>query len=94
MTAAVPQTTLRNAAIANLVTTLYVDNQITRTEMIQILRSAGADGVVDASELSDLQFLTSSSSNYAMPEHVRELAKDVVPAIPPIASLEVPQQAI
>ncbi len=46
--------------------------------MIQILRSAGTDGTVDANEYSDLQYLVSSNSNFAMPAYVRNLASDVV----------------
>ncbi len=73
-----PQTTLRNDALSSLVSSLYSDSQLTRTEMIQVLRSAGNDGVVDGTELEDLRFLSSSSSIYAMPTYVRELSKDVV----------------
>ena len=73
-----PQSTLHNAELASLVSSLYSDSQLTRTEMIQVLRSAGGDGVVDASELEDLRYIASSSSFFAMPAYVRELAKDVV----------------
>jgi len=77
-----PQTQLRNAALASLVSTLYTDSQLSRAEVIQVLRSAGADGVVDQSELEDLRFIASSTSVYAMPVYVRELAKDVVNSNP------------
>lgn len=76
--APMPQSTLRNSALASLVSSLYSDSQLTRTEMIQVLRSAGGDGVVDATELEDLRFIASTSSVFAMPGYVRELAKDVV----------------
>ena len=46
--------------------------------MIQILRSAGSDGTVDSTELVDLRYIVSSNSTFAMPSHVRELARDVV----------------
>ena len=72
------QSTLRNAALASLVSSLYSDSQLSRTEMIQVLRSAGGDGVVDATELEDLRFIASTSSFFAMPGYVRELAKDVL----------------
>ncbi len=78
VTAATPSTTLRNQALANLVTSLYADNQLSRLEMIQILRSAGSDGTVDSTELVDLRYIVSSNSTFAMPSHVRELARDVV----------------
>ncbi len=82
VTAPTPQSTLRNAALSSLVNSLYADSQLTRTEMMQVLRSAGSDGVVDGSELEDLRYLTSTSSVYAMPAFVRELAKDVVNSNP------------
>ena len=50
--------------------------------MIQVLRSAGSDGVVDTTELEDLRYISSSGSIYAMPAYVRELAKDVVNSNP------------
>ncbi|MCY2983716.1 MAG: C2 family cysteine protease [Planctomycetota bacterium] len=77
-----PQNQLRNAAISNLVSTLYADSQLTRAEVIQVLRSAGTDGIVDQSELEDLRYISSSTSVYAMPVYVRELAKDVVNSNP------------
>ena len=73
---------LRNSALSSLVSSLYSDSQLTRTEMIQVLRNAGSDGVVDGSELEDLRYLTSTSSVFAMPAYVRELAKDVVNSNP------------
>ncbi len=75
-------TNLQNLNLATLVTTLYADQQLSRAEMIQILQSAGNDGIVDATELSDLRYLVSSNSIYAMPGYVRELAKDVVNSNP------------
>ena len=77
-----PQNQLRNAAISNLVSTFYADSQLSRTEVIQVLRSAGNDGAVDQSELDDLRFIVSGNSDYAMPVYVRELAKDVVNSNP------------
>ena len=73
---------LTNSALRGLVSSLYVDNSISRLEMIQILRSVGTDGVVGADELTDLRLLVSSNSNFLMPSYVRELAKDVVNSNP------------
>ncbi len=70
------------STLVGLVNSLYADSQLTRTEMIQVLRSAGTDGVVDATELAFLRQITATGSNYAMPAYVRELAKDVVNANP------------
>ena len=50
--------------------------------MLTILESAGSDGVVDATELQDLRYISSTGSIYAMPAFVRELAKDVVNSNP------------
>ena len=69
---------LRNQALSNLVTSFYADGQLSRLEMIQILRSAGNDGTVDSTELTDLQFVVSNNSSFAMPSYVRTLARDVV----------------
>ncbi|MBM3965270.1 MAG: hypothetical protein FJ308_09425, partial [Planctomycetes bacterium] len=65
------------AGLGDLIRSLYVDNSISRTEMIRILRSVGTDSTVDATELSDLRALV-TSTNFAMPSYVRELARDVV----------------
>jgi len=67
-----------NSDIRTLVVAAYSDNTISRTEMIEILRSAGDGGTVTATELADLRFLIADSSNYQMPDHVRNLAGDVV----------------
>ena len=65
------------AGLGDLIRSLYLDNSISRTEMIQILRSVGTDSTVDSTELSDLRALV-TSTNFAMPAYVRELARDVV----------------
>jgi hypothetical protein len=67
----------QNAAIAQLVQTYYVDQQIDRTEMMAILRSVGSDSIVDTAELSDLRTLV-NSTQYVMPAHVRGLARNTV----------------
>lgn len=79
---------INDPGISSLLTTYYADNQISRPEMIALLRSAGNDGVVSSTELADLHYLVSSSSTYAMPTHVRELAKDVVNSNPANATYQ------
>jgi len=69
--------TFQNAALEALVESLYVDQSISRPDMIQILRSAGDDGTVGADELADLRMLV-TTTEYAMPSYVRGLAYDVV----------------
>jgi hypothetical protein len=50
--------------------------------MIQLLRSAGTDGRVDASELSDFRYIVSNASRYNIPNYVSVLASNVVNANP------------
>lgn len=68
--------------LAVLVNGYYGDGLIDRTDMMAILRSAGVDGMVSATELADFRFLVSSTTPYTMPEYVRGLATDVVNASP------------
>ena len=76
-----PAPELSNAAIASLMGSIYADQQITRAEMISLLRSPGADGIVDSMELADLRLVV-TGNRYAMPAYVRELARDVVHSNP------------
>ncbi len=68
--------------LAVLVNGYYGDGLIDRTDMMAILRSAGVDGMVSATELADFRFLVSSTTPYTIPEYVRGLATDVVNASP------------
>ena len=77
-----PPDGLLDPDLAGLVNGYYGDGQIDRTEMMAILRSAGADGMVSATELADFRFLVSSNTPYLMPQYVRGLATDVVNASP------------
>ncbi|MGA2062926.1 MAG: C2 family cysteine protease [Thermoguttaceae bacterium] len=69
---------LQNAALANLVTSLDADGSISRTDMIQILRSVGGDGVVDATEFSDLKKILNEAGTLNIPGYVQVLAGDVI----------------
>jgi hypothetical protein len=77
-----PTPTLQSANIAQLVSTYYADGSITRNEMISILRSAGQDGRVDASELSDFRLLANRASSYGIADYVRGLTSNLVFANP------------
>jgi hypothetical protein len=68
--------------LASIVNGYYDDGRIDRSEMITILRSAGSDGMVSATELADFRFLVSNSTPYTMPDYVRGLATDVVNSSP------------
>lgn len=81
ITPAVPDGLL-DPDLESLVDTFYVDGQISRTEMMEILRSAGSDGIVSATELADFRYLTSDSSPFVMPDFVQGLASDVVNSNP------------
>jgi ribosomal protein L21E len=67
----------QNAALSQLVQTYYVDQMLSRTEVMAILRSVGSDSVVDSVELNDLRTLV-NSTQYVMPAHVRGLARNTV----------------
>jgi hypothetical protein len=72
------QGTYKNAALGNLVQSLYVDGSINRQDMIQILRSVGGDGVVDAWEFSDLKTVLNQAGSLNIPGYVQVLAGDVI----------------
>jgi hypothetical protein len=70
---------LSDLELSNLFGTLFVDQSINRSDMIQLLRAAGSDnGVVDAVELADLRYLVANAVTYAIPSYVAHLAGDVV----------------
>lgn len=86
------QDTLQDSTLAELTQSFYVDGQISRTEMMELIRTTIEDGTINSEELSDLRFLTSSQTNFQMPAHVRELAKSVVTSNP--ANLQYRGQAL
>ncbi|HBJ33273.1 MAG TPA: hypothetical protein DDZ51_00630 [Planctomycetaceae bacterium] len=69
---------LQDPAIAALLQTLYGDGEISRAEMMQLIRSTVSNGNISSAELSDLRFLASAQTNFQMPAHVRELARSLV----------------
>ncbi|MCC6512165.1 MAG: Ig-like domain-containing protein [Pirellulaceae bacterium] len=69
---------IANSQLSSLVTTLFADGSLNRTDVMQILRSTGTDGAVDATELSDLRYIVANAVNYAMPGYVQVLASNVV----------------
>ena len=70
---------LGDAALASLTQSLFVDGSISRADMIQILRSVGADdGAVDAVEFADLQTILSNAATLKVASYVETLARDVV----------------
>lgn len=67
---------LSDAIMRRYVRLAMADTNVTRDEMMTVLRKAGNDGVSDA-EFTDLMFFTASNEPI-MPTHVRMLAKKVV----------------
>lgn len=73
---------LRDPGLISLVGTFYADQRLDRSEMIQLLRSAGEDGSVSATELADFRLLVSPTAPFNIADYVRVLASDVVTANP------------
>jgi hypothetical protein len=69
---------LQTPALASLVQSLDADGSISRPDMIQILRSVGGDGVVDAAEFTDLKTILSRAATLKIPGYVRALTGDVI----------------
>ena len=77
-------------AMFNFVQSLFVDQSIDRTDMIQILQSAVVDGAVTPTALAALEMLTTpqNEARLAMPAYVRVLASDVVNGNPANANYQ------
>ena len=71
-------TVVQNASLARLVQSLDADGSINRADMIQILKSVGGDGVVDATEFSDLKKILTQAGTLNIPGYVQVLAGDVI----------------
>jgi hypothetical protein len=68
----------RDAELNALSQQLGADGSFDRYDMIQLLRSAGDNESVDATELADLQAIISPSAPIVIPEYVRVLANKVI----------------
>ena len=69
---------LQNAALATLVQNLDADGSISRQDMMQLLRSVGADGLVNAAEFADLKTILTRATTLNIPSYVQVLASDVI----------------
>lgn len=71
---------VRDPELADLLTQVVTDDyQLSRTEMIALLREAGQDdGAVDRTELADLKAILKNAEYLGMPDYVRVLAEKVV----------------
>lgn len=73
-------TNLKDAALASLSSSLGIDGNLTRNDMITILRSAGNDGSVNTNELADLRLMVANATTLGMADYVRVLTNSVVNA--------------
>jgi hypothetical protein len=80
--------TWNSAALGNLIESLDADGSINRQDMIQILRSTGTDGSIDAGEFTDLKTLLRQAAMFNMPGYVQTLAGDVVNGNPANAKFQ------
>ena len=71
---------LKDSTLDELTKTVFTDDRkIDRQEMIQVLRSTGADDqVVDAAEFGDLKTILSKGALLGIPDYVQALAGDVI----------------
>jgi hypothetical protein len=69
---------IRDAALRALLKSDYADSKLSRAEMLAVFAQVKKDGVVSATEFSDLTATANNSSLYASVEYVGVLTKDVV----------------
>ncbi len=69
---------LTDSSIRSAVSGYLSDRQITRTEMIALLRSAGNDGSLSSAELADFRYLVSNASSFGIVDYVKVLTNNVV----------------
>jgi hypothetical protein len=68
---------LRDRGLIDLTNTLAKDGQLVRTDMIALFRNAGDQGIVDATELLDLQTIVNNAVRFQMLDHVRVLSSKI-----------------
>lgn len=72
---------LTDSGIISLSRSLFADGSLSRGDMMLILQVAGDDdGIVDASELTDLRLIVSNANTLGLTDDVRVLASKVVNA--------------
>ncbi|MBF2029711.1 MAG: hypothetical protein IGS48_23635 [Oscillatoriales cyanobacterium C42_A2020_001] len=72
---------LKDAGIEDLTRSFAADGQLSRMDMINILRDAKDGNTVSATELTDLRTVL-NSLNYMMPEYVRVLSNKIINSDP------------
>lgn len=73
---------LYNATIVSLTRSLDADGQLSRDDMIAILRAAEhsgtVDGVIDATEITDFRTIVNNANLLGMPDYVRVLSNKII----------------
>jgi Calpain family cysteine protease/Calx-beta domain/Ser-Thr-rich glycosyl-phosphatidyl-inositol-anchored membrane family len=69
---------LKDGGLANLTRTLSADGQLSRTDVINILRDAEDSNVVDAYEFTDLKTILINSAKFTIQDYVSDLFDKVV----------------
>jgi hypothetical protein len=69
---------LKDAGIASLTRTLSTDGQLSRNDVINILRDAKDNSVVDTYEFTDLKTILSNSARFTIQDYVADLFDKVV----------------
>ena len=69
---------LQDESIRELTRSRFVDNSISRSDMIAILRDAGDDNQVDATEMNDFRTIINNAAYLGIQDYVRVLSNKVV----------------
>ena len=69
---------LQDESIRELTRSRFVDNSISRSDMIAILRDAGDDNQVDATEMNDFRTIINNAAYLGIQDYVRGLSNIVV----------------
>ncbi|MEO0840380.1 MAG: C2 family cysteine protease [Cyanobacteria bacterium J06643_5] len=69
---------LQDESIRELTRSRFVDNTISRSDMIAILRDAGDNNQVDATEMNDFRTILNNAAYLGIQDHVRVLSNKVV----------------
>ncbi len=69
---------LQDESIRELTRSRFVDNTISRSDMIAILRDAGDDNQVDATEMNDFRTIINNAAYLGIQDYVRVLSNKVV----------------
>ncbi|MEO0936184.1 MAG: hypothetical protein AAFY21_21425, partial [Cyanobacteria bacterium J06641_2] len=69
---------LQDESIRELTRSRFLDNTISRSDMIAILRDAGDNNQVDATEMNDFRTILNNAAYLGIQDHVRVLSNKVV----------------